>query len=290
MGKRPAMMLVSLFRACRLVPHLFYGCVLAALFPYFSQSTQRYIVKSWSRQLLDMLNIGIQVKGQPPTRGEAGCLIVANHVSWLDILVLNAIHPSFFIAKSEIRGWPLIGWLSRRIGTLFIERAMRNDANSINRQAGTLLRQGGGIGLFPEGTTTDGRQVGHFHSALFQSAIDAETRLCPTALRYQDEGGELSTAAVFTGDTTLVRSIWDILRCSRFDALVIFTPPVHAAGQNRRILARAAQEAIAQALHIADASSRMVTPREAHPHPQTMISPQSAYALLIDPMIGQVHE
>ena len=164
-------MLISVFRGSRLALHFFYGMLLAVIYPHLNQTGQRRAMKAWSRQLLSILNIGIQIEGQQLTRGEGGYLIVANHVSWLDIFVLNAIHPAHFIAKSEVRDWFIVGWLSRRSGTIFIERALRQNASLINRRISHLLKQDVCIGLFPEGTTTDGKQAGHFHSALIQPAI-----------------------------------------------------------------------------------------------------------------------
>ena len=234
MDKHPPNMAVSLFRGGRLALHLFYAALLAVFYPRLNQTKRRRILKTWSRQLLDILNIGIRTEGQWPVRGEGGYLVVANHVSWLDVFVLNTIYPSRFIAKAEVRNWPLIGWLCKRCNTIFIERALRQNAASINQQISLLLEQGICVGLFPEGTTTDGKQVGHFHSALIQPAIDAGAMLCPIALRYQDGDGKQSSTAVFTGDMTLSQSIWRILRSPRFDALLVFTLrwrlPVRTAG------------------------------------------------------------
>ena len=206
------------------------------------------MLKQWSRQLLCILNIGVRTEGERPVNGAAGCLMVANHVSWLDIFVLNALHPARFVAKTEVRDWPIIGWLSRRSHTIYIKRALRQDAASVNRVMTGLLKQGVCITLFPEGTSTDGTQVGHFHSALLQPAIDAGAILRPIALRYLDEAGVQHYAAAYTGDTTLLESIWCILRSRHLEALVIFTPVLSAADENRRVLARTAQLAISLAL------------------------------------------
>ncbi|MEO8332523.1 MAG: lysophospholipid acyltransferase family protein [Gallionella sp.] len=285
MDKRPPNILISVFRGCRLALHLLYGMLLAMSYPHLNQKGQRRILKVWSRQLLIILNIGIQIEGHQPARGEGGCLMVANHVSWLDIFVLNAIHPSRFIAKSEVGNWPVIGWLSRRSGTIFIERAMRQNASLINQRVSLLLGQGACIAFFPEGTTTDGQQVGHFHSALIQPAIDAKARLCPVALRYQDEHGELSNSAAFTGDTTLVRSIWRILRCNHHNALIAFTPALMTSNENRRVLARAAQQAIAQELLNIAPIRQNPEPWTSFVLPQMGLSTQSAYVLLLDPIL-----
>ena len=287
MDKQSPNMLVSVFRGCRLALHFFYGMLLARIYPHLNQTTQRRIMKTWSRQLLNILNIGLQIEGAQPSRGEGGCLIVANHVSWLDIFVLNAIHPARFIAKSEVRGWPIIGSLCRRSGTIFIERGLRpksihQDTSLVNQHVSRLLTQGACIGLFPEGTTTDGKQVGHFHSALIQPAIDVGIRLCPIALRYQNDAGEPSSTAAFIGDMTLVQSIWKILRCQHHNALLVFTPVLMTANGNRRVLARAAQEAIVQVLQTIGTTRQPLTQREAPAFPQTILSSQSAYALLVD--------
>jgi len=286
MDERSPSVPISLFRGCRLALHLFYAVLLAIFYPHLNQTKRRRILKTWSRQLLDILNIGIRTEGQWPVRGEGGYLVVANHVSWLDIFVLNTIYPSRFIAKTEVRNWPLIGWLCKRSNTIFIERALRQDAASINQQISLLLEQGVCVGLFPEGTTTDGKQVGHFHSALIQPAIDAGAMLCPIALRYQDEAGKQSSTAAFTGEVTLSRSIWRILRSPRFDALLVFTPALATAGENRRVLARAAQQAISQGLQTNGATRQTVTQQGASAFPQTMVSSQSAYALLLNPNLA----
>ena len=278
---------VSLFRGGRLALHLFYAVLLAIFYPHLHQTRRRRTLKAWSRQLLDILNIGIRTEGPWPVRGEGGYLIVANHVSWLDIFVLNAIYPARFIAKAEVRNWPLIGWLCKRSNTIFIERAMRQDAASINRHVSLLLEQGACVGLFPEGTTTDGKQAGHFHSALIQPAIDAGAMLCPIALRYQDENGKQSSAATFTGEVTLSQSILRILRSPRFDALLVFTPALATAGENRRVLARAAQDAISQGLQNMAAMRQVPEQETTSAIPQALLSAQSAYASLLLPLPGQ---
>jgi 1-acyl-sn-glycerol-3-phosphate acyltransferase len=283
MDKRDTDMLVSVFRASRVAVHVVYGLLLAVPYPHLDQTRQRRIIKTWSRQLLAILNIGIRTEGIQPANGEGGCLVVANHVSWLDIYVLNAIHPAQFIAKSELRNWPVIGWLSIRCGTIFIERALRRNAALVNRHMSHLLKQGASIGLFPEGTTTDGKQVGHFHSALIQPAIDAGARVCPMALRYQHEDGGSGSAAAFIGDTTLLQSIWRILRCPQLNALVVYTPTLPAAGENRRMLARTAQAAIAQALQNISTARHANGQHAASAIPPPMLSSRSAYALLVDP-------
>lgn len=290
MDKQQPGLPVSVFRGIRLALHLFYAALLAIFYPHLNQMKRRRILKTWSRQLLGILNIGIRTEGEWSVRGEGGCLVVANHVSWLDIFVLNTIYPSRFIAKAEVRSWPLIGWLCKRGNTIFIERAMRQNAASINRRVSLLLEQGICVGLFPEGTTTDGKQVGHFHSALIQPAIDAGAMLCPIALRYQDENGKQSSAATFTGNMTLSQSIWRTLRSPRFDALLVFTPALATAGENRRVLARAAHEAISQGLQNVAGMRQALEQETTSAVSQALLSTQSAYAPLLLPLPNQLPE
>jgi 1-acyl-sn-glycerol-3-phosphate acyltransferase len=284
-GVRSVHLPVSLFRAFRLILHLLYGMLQAVTYPHLDPDRQHRTLKRWSRELLAILNIGLQIEGAQPAHREGGCLIVANHISWLDIYVLNMIHPARFIAKSEVRDWPIIGWLASRCGTIFIARATRQDTSKINRQVSRLLEQGAHIGLFPEGTTTDGSRIGHFHSSLLQPAIDSGARLCPIALRYQDDDGKLGSAAVFIGETTLAQSIWRILRCKRLNALVMFTPALPTGSGNRRVLALTAQTAIARALQDAATIRPAAGLQPAQTNAHDPISARSAYALLVDPLL-----
>lgn len=247
MHNKPGL-LTSLLRGTLLMLHLLSGVLLAMFYPYLSPRRQRRTLRSWGRQLLSILKVGIQIEGIQPARGEGACLIVANHISWLDSLVLNTIHPSRFVTDSRVRSWPLIGWLCQRGGSIFIEPAMRQNAPSAIQRIENLLEHGVCVTIFPEGPATNGRQVGHFHSALIQPAIDTKVRLCPIALRYQDMNGQLSNGAAFIGDMTLLQSAWRILRSPRFNALLIFTPALTTTDENRRVLARAARQAIVQAL------------------------------------------
>jgi 1-acyl-sn-glycerol-3-phosphate acyltransferase len=274
--------LTGILRLSRLSLHLTYGALLAVVYPHLNQSRQRRTMKAWNRKLLSILDIGIQIEGPQPTRSEGGCLIVANHVSWLDVLVLNAIHPARHIVKSVPGIRSLSGWLRRRCGTVFIANTMGQDSTAANLHISGILGQGASLIAFPESMPTDGRQVSHFHSALIQPAIDAGVRLCPIALRYQDEWGRASSSVALTGATTLPRSIWKILRCRHINALVVFTPALTTANENRRVLARAAQAAVAQGLHQVSVRRFRAVPQAPAALPQVTLSSQSAYSLLIN--------
>jgi 1-acyl-sn-glycerol-3-phosphate acyltransferase len=175
-------------------------------------------------------------------------LIVSNHISWLDIFVLNAVAPMRFAAKSEVRDWPVIGWLCLRAGTMFIERGKARDAARINLQLAKLLAQGECLGVFPEGTTTDGDTVGHFHSSLLQPAIDAACMVHPVALRYLDRQGRTNKAAAYINDVSFGRSLWQILTANSIRVSITTCLPIDAYNLERRALAQTARSEIASAL------------------------------------------
>ena len=163
-------------------------------------------------------------------------LIVANHVSWLDIFVLQAEQPARFVAKSELARWPVIGRLIRGSGTLFIERTRRRDTERVNRRAADALRSGDAIVVFPEGTTTDGTTVLKFHGSLLQPVVDAEGHLLPVAIRYHDGAGTLSLAAEYAGDTSFATSFWRVCGERRLAVDLIAASPMPG---ERRAPARA---------------------------------------------------
>ena len=168
------------------------------------------IKQRWSRRTLELLSIRIDA---PPVDMPTGCLIVANHTSWLDIFVINALRPAAFIAKSEVRRWPFIGWLSARNDTLFLHHDSRAHAREINREIAARLRHKADIAVFPEGTTSDGTLLHGFHATLLQPAIDAGRPLLPLALNYRDAHGNFSLAPSYAGEITLMQCFSAILAC-----------------------------------------------------------------------------
>ena len=175
-------------------------------------------------------------------------MLVANHVSWLDIFAINAVLPARFVAKSEIRGWPLIGWLCERAGTVFIRQARRHDTMRVNHAIGAALSAGDIFAVFPEGTTTDGSRVLKFHSSLLEPALQARADVQPVALRYARPDGSLCDEVSYEGE----RSLWDtVVAMTRVPSIrveVSFLPPLQGDLSHRRQLARAAEDAIRQAL------------------------------------------
>jgi 1-acyl-sn-glycerol-3-phosphate acyltransferase len=169
-------------------------------------------------------------------------LLVANHISWLDIPVLGTQGEMGFLSKAEVRAWPLIGWMSERVGTLFIARGANQMGEAIGR---ICLRMRGSepVVVFPEGTTSDGRQVYRFHPRLFAICQQAGVQVQPVALRY-GSGPEPDPIAPFIGDDTLFRHLWRVLCHPGIEVRMGLLAPIPVADRGRRRLAEEARQAI----------------------------------------------
>lgn len=175
-----------------------------------------------------------------PARG----MVVCNHISWLDIFVINALTPAAFVSKEDVKRWPLIGWLCTQTETIFLERGSRAAAQRAREAMMEHLQADVHVAVFPEGTTSGGDCVLPFHAALFQGAIDAQTPVIPIALRYADRYGNPSRAPVYDGDITLWQCLRTIVRTGGISASLNILDPL-AAITNRRELAAHCHAAIA---------------------------------------------
>ncbi len=195
--------------------------------------------------MLEVMGVALEVQGTPPAAGPV--LLVANHVSWLDILVIHASRHCRFVAKSEVRHWPLVGALATGGGTLYVERASRRDAMRVVHHMAESLQAGDIVAIFPEGTTSDGAGLLPFHANLIQAAISAPAPVQPVALRFAERGsGRLSRAAAFIGDDHLVGSVWAALSGEPILATVRYGTPQHAQGRDRRAWAADLQAEVAR--------------------------------------------
>ncbi|MFZ3288410.1 MAG: lysophospholipid acyltransferase family protein, partial [Telluria sp.] len=199
-----------ILRLTRVLIHLLAGLATCALvFPWAGRGRRNRYIQRWSRKLLRIC--GVSVEHGPGAAPLSHAMIVANHVSWLDIFVINALHPSRFVAKAEIRAWPVLGWLAQQAGTVFIARGSRRDLRHIFKGLVDSLQLGERIAFFPEGTTAPLGSLLPFHANLFEAAIDARVAVQPYALKYLDAQGALQRSVDFAGDTTFVQSIVAIL-------------------------------------------------------------------------------
>lgn len=243
----------ALWRLGRAVLHALHGgLICAVVFPFLDDAERMHRVGWWARRMLDVMGIGLELRGalQP-----APVLLTSNHVSWLDILAIDAVRPARFVSKADVRHWPLLGFMVACGGTLFIERERKRDALRVVHQVAAALRDGATVAVFPEGTTGAGPTLLPFHANLLQAAISTATPVQPVALRYCDAAAAFSAAPLYLDDTSLLQSVWQVA-CA--DALVVqvtaLAPKETASTTQRRQLAGDVRGAIQQALDAAGAT------------------------------------
>lgn len=203
------------------------------VFPALSETQKQERIQAWALALLARLAIKVIVTGRPPTRGPL--MLVANHISWLDVYVIHAACHCCFVAKDEVRRWPLIGTLAVAVGTLFIQRASPRDALRVVHHMADRLRAGDLLAVFPEGTSSDGSGVLAFHANLLQAAITAHALVQPVALQYLDSASaKRSRAPCYVDQDSLLGSIWRTLNAPQLCAVLSFGEPQVAQGRARR--------------------------------------------------------
>jgi 1-acyl-sn-glycerol-3-phosphate acyltransferase len=262
------LLVTRVWRCARLAATIL-GTWLRARFqaPPVATPAWRHLVTDSSVRSLAAIAVDVERRGaRPLLHGPA--LIVANHVSWLDVQVLGTVAPTRFVAKSEVRGWPGIGDLVARIGTIFLRRRSCRDAARVKNLIARALVSGDRFAVFPEGTTTDGSRVAPFYAALLQAAVDAAVPVQPVAIRYREIGGARSDAAAFVDDMTFAGSLARVLARPRLVAELTFGAPIYAADKTRRELAAQCRAFIAGALGYerpepASSRTRAVTRRAA---------------------------
>ncbi|MFF4345975.1 lysophospholipid acyltransferase family protein [Streptomyces sp. NPDC001530] len=230
------------------------GVVLCPLVGRLRAAARDRWIRRWCRAVVRATGVRARITGAAAPTG--GLLIVANHISWLDIPLLAAVRPARMLAKTEVRAWPVAGPLAAGGGTLFIERdRLRALPATVDRIA-EALRGGAAVVAFPEGSTWCGRAQGHFRRAVFQAALDAGVPVQPVRIRYRLAGGEASTAPAFVGDDPLLVSLWRVAAARGLVAEVEVRPALAAHSHaDRRALADAAQ----------GGSHRACSPAGAHP-------------------------
>ena len=227
--------LVAVVRMLRLLVHALAGLwTLHLRFGRMSVAEQHSAVQQWAQGVLRIMGIELQVHG----RAHAGpVLLVANHISWLDIVVMLAAQYCRFVAKSELKAWPLVGPLATAAGTLYIERASSRDALRVVHHMAERLQAGDVLAVFPEGTTGDGVHVLPFHANLLQAAIAAQAPAQAVGLRFVDAWGQPSFAPCYIGDDTFLGSVWRTLCARGLVVHVAFAAPDLPQGRNRRVWA-----------------------------------------------------
>lgn len=199
--------------------------------------------------MLRIVRLTVRVHGVPHALpAGAPHMLLSNHVSWLDVFVLRAHVECRFVAKSEIRRWPLVGWMVSRQGTVFVQRARKRDTARVNETVEAALESGEAVVVFPEGTTTDGSEVRPFHASLLQPLVHVHGWAVPVGLRYVREDGSRDPAPAYVTGLTLWDCTRQVTARRALAAELFFGEPVHAVGRHRRDLAEVTAASVATSL------------------------------------------
>ena len=209
------------------------------------QRLDNRVIRWWSAGLVRVFGLRLRRIGEP-LRGAV--LFVANHVSWIDIVVLHSQRMMGFVAKREIEGWPLVGWMAGRAETIFHQRGSSESLGGVLHEMLARLRTGRSVGVFPEGRTRDGREVGPFHARIFLAAVEAGARVQPVALRY-GQGGDAQTVVAFQPGENFLANFLRLLGEPARVVAVHFLAPIGTADTvGRRRIAELARERIVAAM------------------------------------------
>lgn len=241
--------LTQLQRGSRLVLKLLKGILLiGCAFPHLRPSERDVIIECWCREVLDVLSVRVNLRGETPPGKVSSVLFVANHVSWMDILVMNACRRVRFVVRAEVRQWPLLGWMAARTGAIFFKRTTPRELARVTKSVATSLRRGDCIALFPEGTTADDASTHAFHSGLFESAIAAEALIWPVGISYRRLDNSLHADTPIIGSQSLIASIRNILTQPATRAQVSYTGPIESSDGDRHKLTAWCHQSIEQSL------------------------------------------
>jgi 1-acyl-sn-glycerol-3-phosphate acyltransferase len=247
-------------RISRLMLHLAWGVTLAGLaFPLLSPVRRDRSIMAWAQRLLRILGVRAQTGAAPILPG--GALLVCNHVSWLDIYLIYAAQRVHFVSKSEVRAWPVAGWLAHKTGTLFLERGRRADTARVNNEMRTLMQGGAWVAVFPEGTTSDGHGLRRFLPSLLQPAVELNCPVVPAALRYRTLDNAYCGAPAYIDEISLWQSLKQIVSEPGIVAELQFGEPILPSG-HRRELAAQAEQSVATLLGGAPAGTAPRTPAD----------------------------
>ena len=242
----PVSIVRASWRLLRATLHVLHGMLVMTRFPALDAAGRHERIRWWSAGLVRAMGLTLQVSGTPrpgPT------LIVANHSSWLDIAAIHAAAPhARFVSKADVLSWPLLGWLIRNAGTLFIERERKRDAVRVVHAVAAALKAGDTVAVFPEGTTGSGADLLPFHANLLQAAVATATPVQPVVLRFSDWRGPFSPAVAYIGDTTLLQSLWRVASAQGLAVSVELLPSVGTRHADRRALAAHLHELVAERL------------------------------------------
>jgi len=221
---------------------------LAARIPVGDTSLEKFMIRWWSGALVRIFGFRLRRFGEPLP---GAVLYVANHISWLDIELMHSQRPVSFVAKSEIAGWPFVGWLAARAGTIFHRRGSTDSLATVMARVVERLRAGEPVGIFPEGGSGHGDKVGTFHARIFQTALDANVPVQPVALRYGRDGRQ-DPGVPFGRKESFFANVLRVLGNPSMDAEVHFLEPVAPTPDARRRMAEQSRARIVRELGYGD--------------------------------------
>jgi len=226
----------------KIILHILLVIPLCLLIFISTKNQQERIIRFWCKRLLSIFEISVEVTGlESNLVNQKKYLMVANHISWMDIIVIQSIKPCIFVAKSDVASWPLFGWVAQMTGTIFIKRDKISDIKkALKKMKRRLIKRS--VCIFPEGTSTNGRYLLPFKSNLFQSSIDTQKSILPLCLRYEQKNIYTDKTA-FVDDMSLLDSIIKIKQEKDIRVVVEILQPIRPR-YNRKELASYTQEII----------------------------------------------
>ncbi len=234
--------LMAICRISILLMLVIVGLLAGMISPLMPARMHRRCIRVWHTAVLSILGIRVHVTGEI---FKAGSLIVSNHVSWLDISVLGSSLPTIFLAKQEISSWPVLGFVIRKAGTLFIARG--KGAKQAIKQISDALERELSVVIFAEGKASEGIDVARFQPRLFQAAIDSGAAVQPIALQYLNAGGDVDTRVSYSGNLTFLQSLWRVSVLSGISVTMTILP-AYEASENREKISKRAEEVIRKAV------------------------------------------
>lgn len=219
-------------------------------FPRASREQKLSHIQAWSTHVLEVMGVRLNIAPSSirilPNKT---LLLVANHVSWLDVLAIQALHPCVFVAKSEVRRWPLLGIMAQACGVVFVDRSSSSSARKMVDDVASVLHHGYCVAAFPEGTSSEGRDVSLFHANLFEAAIYRDVEVLPLALRYTDSNtDQLCLKAAFVGDIGFIESLHQVMQTPHLTVGVQIGKPLLPHGHTRRTLAHLSHRSVSNQL------------------------------------------
>lgn len=220
--------------------------ILFVQFPRLDRTSQSLAIQKWSADTLNLLGISVEVIGAVETStSNSSRLLVANHISWLDPLVIQTLQHSIFVAKQEVSQWPFVGHIAKGCDVVFVNRGSPSSARKMVQSMTAALQKNMCIAGFPEGTSTEGHQVGFFHSNLFEVAVANACEVIALSLRYQDPSTQaIRLEPAFVGDIGFLQSLHRVICAPPMVVQVVVSKPIAPQGHTRRTLAQLVQSTV----------------------------------------------